>query len=1020
MNLARSLRLAFAEWQPAGLSVDEQRVIESTIDRFERDLKALYQKMLGYAVAWVARKQFAEEELDIQFIAADADVLVNSVKVSIETLRPGTATVTDAIEYTGGKLIKGELQNWSGMLMAHISQQVKLGASREQITESLLATFGQLTTPLLPEWRARLIAQTEVLRAFNNVAESSLLATGNTHVRWVDGQLGACPSCSKLDGTIIPIVLKGSYARFHDTIRGFVVPHPPLHPGCRCTIIGATEQEFLEQPDFLNKSAYSKAGTLHPLSTFTPLPSLPPVVKSPLQQLEDEIEEWFKDKPLPDDNSSSIEEFKAFGKFKYGDDNGFMNLGLELQKLSGGTVTWKSIIDKLKAKAPAPQPIPRAPALKVESGGAKFPVPVKSAAFIDWYDQYGKGKTGVAVFQAYAKHTGKSMATIKAEIEAEGYTIPQLTKVKLGEALPPPAVVPPKKKPQPKAPPPNTAKVDPSKPDSAFKDKTLVVDDPGESYWAQATKTGAQMGSNVGGVYTGPDGQRWYLKRYTRSENQGAAEVLAHSFHDVLGIGAPARVLIKMNGVEWYATKMMPSLTSRTAAEWKQYFKQHPEELARIHIASALTANWDVVGKTFDNLLWDDIAKKPVIIDAGGAFMFRAQGGAKTFGPSVPDFHSLMDSSVNKNAASIFSGLYNDLPSINAGLQAIAHLRSMTPYILNSAAGQRLGSGMNATILARLDDLEEKLKTLQKQKEALANYKPANAKVPHLNPDDFASIKKVLDDLGIDKAAYLKLDDQDRRSINQLSARWSGSAQSNEATIAKARTLEIVFGMDPEDAYIWEVKRQQPGLSPHMLESYKDKFRNRAALFSRTAWEAVYKENQAELRAKHPSGYVTLHRGINGKHTASADNLLRAAKELAASGITVWYPASLASFSTSARIANSFKGSGGINGVITIKVPIEQVFMGNEYLDSHGGYHHNEKEYILITGPGGLVLTGEQLKVYRSGRLISAPGNTTFAEPTYDPDGFVSAYTITPEMDEDWWAWLHRDDDSKQDEQRID
>jgi hypothetical protein len=48
-------------------------------------------------------------------------------------------------------------------------------------------------------------------------------------------------------------------------------------------------------------------------------------------------------------------------------------------------------------------------------------------------------------------------------------------------------------------------------------------------------------------------------------------------------------------------------------------------------MADALLGNWDVVGLSQDNVLWD--GPTPYRVDQGGTLEFRAQGGRKEFGP---------------------------------------------------------------------------------------------------------------------------------------------------------------------------------------------------------------------------------------------------------------------------------------------------------------------------------------------------------------------------------------------------
>jgi 8-oxo-dGTP pyrophosphatase MutT (NUDIX family) len=56
------------------------------------------------------------------------------------------------------------------------------------------------------------------------------------------------------------------------------------------------------------------------------------------------------------------------------------------------------------------------------------------------------------------------------------------------------------------------------------------------------------------------------------------------------------------------------------------------EKLGEHYMADALLGNWDFVGMTGDNVLWDENGD-PIRIDQGGTLEFRAQGNVKPFGP---------------------------------------------------------------------------------------------------------------------------------------------------------------------------------------------------------------------------------------------------------------------------------------------------------------------------------------------------------------------------------------------------
>ncbi len=85
------------------------------------------------------------------------------------------------------------------------------------------------------DFRAKLIAQTETMTAYNEGALELYKEGGVKKKEWMDGQDGACPVCSNLDGTTIDIDDDFDAQQFG------MVANPPSHPGCRCSLRGVVE-----------------------------------------------------------------------------------------------------------------------------------------------------------------------------------------------------------------------------------------------------------------------------------------------------------------------------------------------------------------------------------------------------------------------------------------------------------------------------------------------------------------------------------------------------------------------------------------------------------------------------------------------------------------------------------------------------------------------------------------------------------------------------------------------------------
>ena len=121
----------------------------------------------------------------------------------------------------GLELAKGMNQTTVTRMRQILVNGQKLGLPRDKIRASIQRQFTDMST-----WRARLIAQTETIRAYAQGAQQVYKDAGVKDKQWLDGQAGADAICQALDGEIVGI--DDSFSDGSDT--------PPAHPGCRCAI----------------------------------------------------------------------------------------------------------------------------------------------------------------------------------------------------------------------------------------------------------------------------------------------------------------------------------------------------------------------------------------------------------------------------------------------------------------------------------------------------------------------------------------------------------------------------------------------------------------------------------------------------------------------------------------------------------------------------------------------------------------------------------------------------------------
>lgn len=255
--------------EPQPQSAQERKKMLKRADAVTLLLEKISTRMLGYALARLETQQFADPQpLDDDVLAmmmvlaelidgAEFEAILDQLESlaldefdSISALHGPTTVDPKPIAQLqrdfGSELLTGILRRSAAEVNQIVASGIESGMSRRDIAEMLQARF---PVEIMPDWRARLIAQTEVTRAMNNASRNTYARLGRETLQWLDGQPGACPSCSALHGKSVPV----NGGIFEDPIRGLQVLHPPLHPGCRCSTT-AFDESAGEEVDLMQPS----------------------------------------------------------------------------------------------------------------------------------------------------------------------------------------------------------------------------------------------------------------------------------------------------------------------------------------------------------------------------------------------------------------------------------------------------------------------------------------------------------------------------------------------------------------------------------------------------------------------------------------------------------------------------------------------------------------------------------------------------------------------------------------------
>jgi hypothetical protein len=219
-------------------------------------------------------------------------------------------------------------------------------------------------------------------------------------------------------------------------------------------------------------------------------------------------------------------------------------------------------------------------------------------------------------------------------------------------------------------------------------------------------KVGGQAGSNVGGTFESPEGQRYYVKK-AKSAQHASNEVAASQFYALAGIDVP-QVIKGENatglgsGLQT-ASRMVPNAKSnlKTKLGDSAYKKKVQEGFA----IDAWLANWDVAGLSYDNIV-TDADGKPHRIDVGGALLYRAQGKPKgtAFGNTVTELKTMRTGSVNAQAAALFGDMTDDDIRASAAKLATISESDIDQVVANSG----LPSHVATTLKNRRQDILNK------------------------------------------------------------------------------------------------------------------------------------------------------------------------------------------------------------------------------------------------------------------------------------------------------------------------
>lgn len=195
----------------------------------------------------------------------------------------------------------------------------------------------------------------------------------------------------------------------------------------------------------------------------------------------------------------------------------------------------------------------------------------------------------------------------------------------------------------------------------------------------------SQLGSNPGGIFSDPTGEKHYIKFY-KNPKQVISEYAATKIHELMGVKVlDVKMVVCENKqfIDEYEYRGIHEGSIGILSPWNpnlkilgnrfyQISKQDADHLGKSYIAAVLCENWDIVGLNVDNQVRDEITKELISVDHGGSFHFRAQGGPKDF--AHDDIKTKDSLKKFSPAADVFSYVFEKFPEAETNAIARLHL----------------------------------------------------------------------------------------------------------------------------------------------------------------------------------------------------------------------------------------------------------------------------------------------------------------------------------------------------------
>lgn len=623
---------------------------------------------------------------------------------------------------------------------------------------------------------------------------------------------------------------------------------------------------------------------------------------------------------------------------------------------------------------------------------AKFKVDSAKIRAVKFQGKYvvTSGKVEVTV----AKLLGKKFATAGEVIDLDAFLkVQKAQKVKPLKPKPKPSV-----KPKPVVKPASKPIVSDAPAIKGKKVDRIQLGDPGTQEVGHWKQVGPQKGSNPGGLFESPTGEKWYIKTPSNPE-QAWNEAMASKLYQHAGVNASRAEVVLKDGKISLASKF-----DDAAKAAKAKLTSEPHKIAGVFddfAADAWLANWDVVGLQYDNLLVS--GGRAFRLDAGGSLRFRAQGSLKgtAFGPKVTELDSLrglVAGVANPASSSVFGSMTTE-QVIASAQRLVSKVDKATVRRVAKAYSptKEVAQQMESVLIARLDDVKNQIKSLKqrvkdeakaaqvakkaRERAAAAAKKeaknlaapvrafeaevdewaakfedllPKTASRPQMQGKAFSQLPKAMERAKKElEKKYPWLADREDAFLTRLTdatiRAWSGSAKSTLATALKI-SLREAWGETLSAALLKKKKtllRMLAGNTDIPTEDFWKFFGDVAK--ARSGYTRAY------LKGAAPNG-LNLYRAHGLSDAATSEGWLRA---LATGGNRMYVPNGASGFSD--KVLSFGAGDGHVVWKVRAKPNNVWASWWENKKQGRWSYGNAEKEYIVQGNTMVDVLPGTKL-----------------------------------------------------------